>query len=56
MSSLPKYYFQDIPSYVMDEVVEGMIQGRPEPTCEEMDEWLNAQLECRAEALLAQHC
>ena len=25
--SLPKYYFRDIPSYVMDEITTGMIDG-----------------------------
>jgi hypothetical protein len=53
--SLPKYYFRDIPSYVMEEIVTGMIEGKPEPTPEEMEEWLTAELEREAEKLLAQH-
>jgi hypothetical protein len=38
--SLPKYYFRDIPAYVMEEIINGMIEGKPEPTPEEMEEWL----------------
>lgn len=41
MSNLPKYYFQDIPSEVMDEIMHGMQQALPEPTWEEIDHWLN---------------
>ena len=26
--SLPKYYFRDIPEYVMDEIINGMIEGK----------------------------
>jgi hypothetical protein len=55
MSSLPKYYFQDIPAAVMDEIVAGMIDGKPEPTLEEMEEWLCAEREREAERLLAQY-
>ena len=54
--SLPKYYFQDIPEYVMEEIITGMIEGKPEPTLEEMEEWLACDLERQAEALLAQTC
>jgi hypothetical protein len=38
--SLPKYYFRDIPAYLMDEIIAGMIEGKTEPTPEEMEEWL----------------
>ena len=51
--SLPKYYFQDIPAYLMDEIITGMIDGKTEPTPEEMEEWLTSELEREAEALLA---
>jgi hypothetical protein len=54
MSNLPKYYFQDIPAYLMDEIIAGMIEGKTEPTPEEMEEWLTSELEREAEALLAQ--
>ena len=35
-----RYYFRDIPSYLMDEIIAGMIEGKTEPTPEEMEEWL----------------
>jgi hypothetical protein len=54
--SLPKYYFRDIPAYVMDEIITGMIDGKPEPTPEEMEEWLTSELERKAETLLEQYC
>lgn len=54
--SLPKYYFRDIPAYVMDEIISGTIDGKPEPTPEEMEEWLTAELERDAEMLLARYC
>ncbi|MGH9549340.1 MAG: hypothetical protein ACRD3W_08195 [Terriglobales bacterium] len=54
--SLPKYYFQGIPAYVMDEIISGMIDGKPEPTPVEIEEWLTAELQRDAERLLAQHC
>ena len=53
MESLPKYYFHDLPAYVMEEIITGMINGRPEPTREEMEDWLTEKLEREAEALLA---
>ncbi len=56
MSNLPKYYFQDIPAYVMEEIITGMIEGKAEPTPEEMDEWFTFELEREAETLLAQSC
>jgi hypothetical protein len=56
MASLPKYYFQDIPSYVMDEIIAGMVDGKPEPTFEEMQEWIAYDLERQGETLLAQYC
>jgi hypothetical protein len=54
--SLPKYYFRDIPDHLMDEIITGMIDGKPEPTPEEMEEWLASDLEREAEILLAQYC
>jgi hypothetical protein len=36
--SLPKYYFRNIPAYLMDEIIAGMIEGKTEPTPEEMEE------------------
>jgi hypothetical protein len=56
MTSLPKYYFQDIPAYVMEEIITGMIDGKMEPTPEEMEELRTSELEREAEALLAQYC
>ena len=56
MTNLPKYYFRDIPAYVMDEIITGMIEGKPEPTREEMEDWLTQELEREAEALLAANC
>jgi hypothetical protein len=53
--SLPKYYFRDIPAYVMEEIINGMIEGKTEPTPEEMEEWLTSDLEREAEMLLAQY-
>jgi hypothetical protein len=55
MSNLPKYYFRDIPAYLMDEIITGMIDGKIEPTPEEMEEWLASDLEREAEMLLAQY-
>jgi hypothetical protein len=52
--SLPQYYFRDIPAYMMDEIITGMIEGKPEPT-PEMEEWLASDLEREAEMLLAQY-
>jgi hypothetical protein len=37
----------------MDEIIAGMIDGKPEPTPEEMEDWLTTELEREAEALLA---
>jgi len=39
--SLPKYYFQDLPAEVMDEIMRGMEAALPEPSWEEIDYWLN---------------
>ena len=39
--SLPKYYFQDIHPDVMDEIMHGMQEALPEPSWEEIDNWLN---------------
>ena len=41
MSNLPKYYFQDIPAGVMEEIIQGMEKALPEPSWEEIDQWLN---------------
>jgi hypothetical protein len=41
MSNLPKYYFQDIPAEVMDEIMKEMHTADPEPEWEEIDHWLN---------------
>jgi hypothetical protein len=38
MTNLPKYYFRDILPYVMEEIINGMIEGKSEPTPEEMEE------------------
>ena len=54
--SLPKCYFQDIPAYVMEEIVNGMIEGKTGPTPEEIEEWLTSDLVREAEMLLAQYC
>ncbi len=40
----------------MDEIITGMIDGKPEPTLEEMEEWLTCQMEREAETLLARYC
>ena len=53
---LPKHYFRDIPAYLMDEIITGVIHGKTEPTPEEMEEWRTSELEREAEALLAQYC
>ena len=55
MSTLPKYYYRDIPAYLMDEIITGMIEGKTEPTPEEIGEWLSSEREREAEALLAQY-
>ncbi len=39
--SLPKYYFQDLPADVMDRIMRGMEAALPEPSWEEIDQWLN---------------
>ena len=39
--SLPKYYFQDLAAEVMDEIMRGMEAALPEPSWEEIDQWLN---------------
>ena len=54
MRNLPKRYFRDVPAHVMEEIVEGMVAGRTEPSPEEVEEWLAFELEREAEALLAQ--
>jgi hypothetical protein len=52
MSNLPNYYFQDLPAYVMEEIITGMIDGKTAPTPEEMEELRTSELEREAEALL----
>jgi hypothetical protein len=39
----------------MDEIITGMIDGKPEPTSEEIEEWLTSELEREAETLLAEN-
>jgi len=39
--SLPKYYFQDIHPDVMDEIMRGMQEALPEPSLDDLDNWLN---------------
>ena len=56
MSSLPKYYCRDIPAYLMDEIITGMTDGKPEPTAEKMEERLTSERAREAETLLAQYC
>ena len=41
MTSLPKYYFQDIPFAVMEEIAQAMMASKPELEIEEMDDFLN---------------
>ena len=46
MSNLPKYYFGDIPTEVMKEIMDGMMGALPEraeidQAIEEIDDWLN---------------
>jgi hypothetical protein len=53
MSNLPNWYFRDILSFLMDEIIAWMIDGKPEPPPEEMEEWLASDLEREAEAPLA---
>ena len=52
MERLPRYYFRDIPAYMMEDIISGMIDGKPEPTLEDMEAWLTEGLEREAEALL----
>jgi hypothetical protein len=39
MTSLPKYYFQDISSELMGEIMDEVAETRPESTLEELDQW-----------------
>jgi hypothetical protein len=41
MSNLPKYYCQDLPADIMDEIMREMAAALPEPSWEEIDHWLN---------------
>ncbi len=43
MERLPRYCFQDLRAYVMEEIINGMINGKPEPTPEEMEDWLTQE-------------
>ena len=45
--SLPKYYFQDLAAEVMDEIMRGMEAALPEPSWEEIDQWLNTTTSSR---------
>lgn len=38
---IPKYYFQDIPAEVMDEIMRDMYASRPDMDEEAIDHWLN---------------
>ncbi len=40
-SNLPKYYFQDIPAEVMQEIVDEMAASQPDQDIEEIDHRLN---------------
>ena len=40
-SNLPKYYFQDIPAEVMQEIMDEMAASQPGQEIEEVDHWLN---------------
>ncbi len=40
-SNLPKYYFQDIPAEVMQEIMDEMAASQPGQEIEEADHWLN---------------
>jgi len=42
--SLPKYYFQDIHPYMMEEIMHGMQEALPEPSLEDLDRWLDSNL------------
>ncbi len=55
MFNSPKDYFQDIPAYLIGEIIDEMIEGKPEPTEEEIQEWLTWELEREAETLLAEY-
>jgi hypothetical protein len=39
----------------MEEIISGMIDGKTEPTPEEMEEWLTSDLEREAKMLLAKY-
>ncbi len=41
MSNLPKYYFQDIPAEVMQEIMDEMASSKPDQDIEEVDYCLN---------------
>jgi hypothetical protein len=40
MNSLPKFYFQDITADLMAEIMDEVVETRPQPTLEELDQWL----------------
>ena len=42
-----KYYFQDLAAEVMDEIMRGMEAALPEPSWEEIDQWLNTTTSSR---------
>ena len=39
--SLPKYYFRGVPADVMEDIMRGMQDALPEPSLEDLDNWLN---------------
>ena len=43
MSYLPQYYVQDIPSAVMHDIIAGMQAALPEPSLDEIDQWMNSR-------------
>ena len=53
MDRIPQHYYRDIPAYVMEDIINGMIEGKPEPMTEELEAWYREELEREAEALLA---
>jgi len=41
MESLTKYFYGNMPTEVMHEIITGMQRALPEPSFEEIDHWLN---------------
>jgi len=42
MTKLPKY-FQEIPSEMMAEIMDEVVEARPEPTWEEIENWASLE-------------